>query len=144
MNLVSGLEDMPGVFYAVAGGTFAAIYLVFFAMRDYTLLSSPAGRHASRVKTFLGRVGKASPPAPVSIFGRAWQSLSGASLGSSLAMHSPGVLDESLRLSPTQFREYVPVVHVHGSRRLEGLTRMRLAGCTKRPRERICRWRTST
>lgn len=53
MNLASGLETAPFVFWGVAGLSAALIGVFYRAYGHYARMTSPSGRHMSRVSTFL-------------------------------------------------------------------------------------------
>jgi hypothetical protein len=63
MNLHSGLEETQstGPFLAVAAGCIIGTAVTYSLVRDWTVLSSPAGRHTARVRKFVARIGLTAP-----------------------------------------------------------------------------------
>jgi len=71
MNLYNGMEDLktttPFLFVGSACVVVAAV--TYFGVRDWTVLSSPAGRHTRRVGKFVSTIGMPAPQPVVSVIG---------------------------------------------------------------------------
>lgn len=63
MNLHSGLEEMQSTwpFFTVAAGCIVGTAVTYSLVRDWTVLSSPAGRHTARVRKFVSGIGLTAP-----------------------------------------------------------------------------------
>jgi len=53
MNLTSGVETQPYMFWGVAGLTGVLVLVMYRSLAAYTQATSPGGRHAARVMEFL-------------------------------------------------------------------------------------------
>ncbi|KAA0168859.1 hypothetical protein FNF31_00020 [Cafeteria roenbergensis] len=108
MNLYNGLEEVAsrGPFYAVAGACVVATVGTYYAVRDWTVLSSPAGRHAHRVGQFVSRIGLRAPRPAVSPLAAAFSGAATTAKPLVVSTSGDGISGaQHLRLTRDQFAQ---------------------------------------